>query len=67
MLSLKRFVAVGASEEAILFSKLWLDANYFKQTRGNLDFSYSIVVLLFHLLSLVAAIWLAEGARCSLK
>lgn len=36
MLSLKRFVAVGASEEAILFSKLWLDANYFKQTRRNL-------------------------------
>lgn len=59
MLSLKRFMAVGASEEAILFSKLWLDAYIFKQTWRNLDFSYSIVVVLFRLLSLVAAIWLA--------
>lgn len=52
-------MAVGASEEAILFSKLWLDAYIFKQTWRNLDFSYSIVVVLFRLLSLVAAIWLA--------
>jgi len=60
-------MVVGASEEAIFFSKLWLDEYIFKQKWRNLDFCWRIVGLLFHFVSLAAAIWLARGTCCSLK